>query len=109
MDDEQIARNDAIFRAANERIERAAAPFAGTDPVPFICECAEPRCRDVIRLTLAEYERVREHPTWFVVVPGHEAGPGSAAEIVEDSDGHQVVEKVGRAGVVAAELDPRGD
>lgn len=104
-----MARNDSIFRAANERIERAAVEFANSDPVPFICECAEPRCREVIRLTLEEYERVREHPTWFVVVPGHETGAESAAELVEASDGHHVVEKIGRAGTVAADLDPRGD
>jgi hypothetical protein len=107
VDDEQVARNDAIFREANERIERAANQFAGADPVPFICECAEPSCRDVIRLPLAEYERIREHATWFVVAPGHEASAGDAAEIVETKDGYHVVEKVGRAAEVAAELDPR--
>jgi hypothetical protein len=107
VDDVQVARNDAIFRDANERIERAAVKFAGTDPVPFICECAEPSCRDVILLPLAEYERVREHSTWFVVTPGHEASAGDSAEIVETKDGYHVVEKVGRAAEVAAELDPR--
>lgn len=107
MDDEQVARNDAIFREANERIERAALEFAGSDLVPFICECAEPRCRDVVRLPLAEYERIRGHSTWFLVTPGHEAIAGNSAEVVEDNDGYHVVEKVGRAAEVAAELDPR--
>jgi len=109
VDDEQVARNDAIFRDANERIERAAVKFADLDVVPFICECAEPTCRDVVRLPLAEYERVREHSTWFVVVPGHEASAGSSAEVVESNDDYHVVEKVGRAAEVAAELDPRGE
>lgn len=107
MDDEQVARNDAIFRDANERIQRAAVQFAGADPVPFICECAEPRCRDVLRLPLAEYERIREHSTWFVVTPGHEATAGDSVEVVEAGDGYHVVEKVGRAAEIAAELDPR--
>src|SRR3954454_13749400 len=101
VDAEQVARNDAIFREANERIERAAVKFAGPDLVPFICECAEPSCRDVISLPLAESERVGEHSSWLVVTPGNEASAGSCAEILEPKDCYHVVDRIGRAAEAA--------
>jgi len=103
---EQVARNDALFRDANERIHDAAIEY-DVDPVPFICECAEPTCHEVIALTLAEYDRVRATPTRFVIAPGHEGVAPHAVEVVERTQVYFVVEKVGRAAEVAAELDPR--
>ena len=64
MDAEQIARNDAIYRDANERIERAAVEYEVTGAVPFICECADPECRGVVLLTLREYEEIRASATF---------------------------------------------
>jgi len=109
VDAEQIARNDAIFRDANERIGEAARTVGREEQVPFICECADPSCRDIVRLTLREYEDVRSSPTRFVVVPEHEGDRDDASEVVARRSGYLVVEKVGRAGEVAAELDPRTD
>jgi hypothetical protein len=48
VDAEQVARNDAVFRAANERIRSAAAGLESADPLPFICERADPSCRELI-------------------------------------------------------------
>ena len=108
VDAKQVARNDAVFRAANERIERAGADLRAADPLPFICECAEPTCRELILLTRADYEGVRGHSTWFAVVQGHEGGSDGASRVVERRDGYVVVEKVGSAADVAEALDPRG-
>jgi hypothetical protein len=49
-------------RTANERIERAAAAIDAADAFPFLCECPDPECVQMIRLTLDQYARVREHP-----------------------------------------------
>jgi hypothetical protein len=40
-----------------------------------------------------------------VVVPGH---PFTEAQVVEEGDRFLVIEKVGEAGAIAADLDPRG-
>lgn len=107
MDADQVARNDAIYRDANERIKRAAEDYDVSGPLPFICECADPECRGVVLLTMAEYEEIRGHPTHFLNLPGHAEGADHYAVTVRKADGYIVVEKVGQAGEVAEGLDPR--
>ena len=107
MDADQVARNDAIYRDANERIKRAAEDYDVSGPLPFICECADPECRRVVLLTMAEYEEIRAYPTHFLNLPGHAEGALEHAEIVRKADDYIVVEKVGQAGEVVEELDPR--
>jgi hypothetical protein len=104
---ERAARNESAFREANERIERRLEDLSlehGSST--FLCECEDDACTEVLRLTLAEYERVREHPRRFAVAPGHERGP---VDVVERHERYVVVEKEGEAGEIAAELDPRRD
>jgi hypothetical protein len=98
---ERMAENEATYREANERIHTRARELAFEGPIPFICECADDRCRELLRLTFAEYEAVRAEPRRFFVVPGHEAAAGPTDRVLERHEGHVVVEKVGRAGAVA--------
>lgn len=105
---ERIAENDSTFRDANERISEHADEYGLTERVPFICECAETTCRDIVRITLAEYEEVRSHPTRFLTAPGHEGAELEAGRVVAVREDYVVVEKLGAAGEVARELDPRG-
>jgi hypothetical protein len=107
VDVEQVARNDAVFRAANERIERAGLEANAPEPLPFICECADLACRQLVALTQAEYEGVRRHSTRFLVAPGHEGAANGAARVVEQGSAYVVVELVGEAADVADALDPR--
>ena len=107
MDAQQIARNDAIFRDANERIEQAAKEYDRTERVPFICECAEPECRELLTLSLEEYEGVRAESTHFIVLPGHEQSVPDHVALVEERPGYHIVEKIGEAAEVATELDAR--
>jgi hypothetical protein len=53
----------------------------------------------------AEYERIRSAPTHFVVLPGHEIP--AVERVVERTGGYVVVKKLGHAGEVAQETDPR--
>jgi hypothetical protein len=109
MSAERLARNDSIFREANERIGEAASEFEMTAQVPFVCECADPECREIIRLSLDEYAAIRRDPRLFVNAVGHEETDNAWTEVVARLDGHVIVEKVGRAGAVAAQLADADD
>jgi len=104
--EERIARNDSTFRAANEKIAGYASDHEFADSVPFICECATESCLTIVDLSLAEYEEVRASPTRFFVAPGHQASEGTVS-MLADRERYVLVEKSGRAGEVAKELDPR--
>jgi len=71
---ERIARHDAIFREANDWIGDAAEHHQVDMRIPFICECADSSCREMIPLMLAEYAQIRIDPRHFLNVPGHDVG-----------------------------------
>jgi len=101
--------NQSVFRTANERFRQKAESyqFRPVDRVPFICECADENCREIVMLTLQDYEHIRAHPAWFLLVAGHEDEDVAQERIVDAEQGYAVVEKVGLAGEEAAHLDPR--
>lgn len=102
---ERAARNESVFRNANERIEQRLEDLSRLDGrSPFLCECEDPLCAEPVRLTAGEYETVRAHPPRFVVLRGHPAGD---AHVVASEETFDVVEKQGAEGATAAELDPR--
>jgi hypothetical protein len=105
-DADRAARNEALFRRVNERVEevnRAFESMFGT--ADFFCECGDIECMEKIRMTIAEYEELRSEPRRFGVKPGHE--DQTVERIVEERTGYIVVEKIGDAGERAEELDPR--
>lgn len=108
---ERVARNDATFRDANEQIQGVAATMDLEDEalLPVICECADVECSELLQLTRAEYEAVREHPERFVNARGHVRNGLGWAEVVKEYERYTVVEKVGDAAEVAVELDPRAE
>lgn len=99
---QRFARNEAVFREVNERIEELTRE---SEWLGLMCECGNPQCKEPLSLTVAEYERVRQEPTHFLVAPGHVI---PEIEIVVDStDRYDVVRKVAGEGVFARETDPR--
>jgi hypothetical protein len=102
---ERIGRNQALLREVNEAIERGHWPARADEPVRFRCECSELDCNETIELTIVQYERLRDHPRRFVVVPGHQVM--DAETVILSTDGYLVVEKQNEAGEVAEQLDPR--
>jgi hypothetical protein len=103
---ERAARNEALFRRVNERVEEVNKAFESIlEDADFFCECADIDCMEKIGMTLPEYEALRDVSTHFAVTPGHFLPEDE--HVVEERAGYIVVEKVGRAGERAAELDPR--
>ena len=106
----RLARNEALFREVNERIDEVdrrlseAAPDDG--PWEFVCECADENCVERIELHPDEYESVRGDASQFVIVPGHQVE--TIERVVSENDRFMVVEKdVGEAARIAVETDPR--
>jgi hypothetical protein len=103
---DRFARNEALFRAVNERVLEVNKEFETTDGLlNFICECGKVDCTEAVLLTLNEYEAVRAHPTHFVVVPGHEAA--FVESIVARDERFIVVEKHIGEHEIAEATDPR--
>lgn len=102
-DEEKRAREAALeqlrFRTANERLRRVVATyrFEPEDRAPFICECADPDCFEVVMVSVEEYDRVRANPSWFVLVAGHEGDEETQERVLEAEHGYVIVEKVGAA------------
>jgi hypothetical protein len=105
----KLAMNQSAFRASNEHLRRAADShrFRREDRVPFLCECADEHCREIVMLTIEDYEHVRAHPAWFLLVAGHEDEDATLERIIDAESGYAVVEKIGAAGTEAARLHPQ--
>lgn len=106
MDDRsaRLAKNETIFRAGNESIDKAAG--GRVEKAPYLCECGEKGCLARVELTPAEYEAVRAHPARFFVIPGHE--DLTAGEVVvEQYPRFTLVEKQGEERALVERADPR--
>ena len=90
--EERAAKNEALFRSVNEKIERLgqvdqqAVPFTA-----FVCECSDGTCSQQVQLTIPEYEEVRSESRWFAVVPGHVTE--EIEHVVHTTDRYVIVEK----------------
>ena len=103
QDKQRVAMNEAAFRKVNEGME------VGQDAsglLTFVCECGRLGCSQLIQLTRAEYEDVRDNPRRFAILAGHEIP--EAEEVVERHDRYLVVEKHGDPEAEVVEhTDPR--
>jgi hypothetical protein len=107
---ERVAANEAVFRDANEVIRSRAGTLEleAPDRVPFLCECADPGCTEVIRLTLEAYEEVRADSHTFAIVPGHEAAESeTVVDVGPHDDGVSVVAKKPAGHAITEKTDPR--
>lgn len=92
MSHEKRSENEAVFRAANERLKDRVSGVGPTRKVPFICECSDADCLEAVPLALPEYEEVRaQGKQRYFVLPGHNAG---GERVVEHRDGFVIVEKM---------------
>jgi len=108
---ERLAKNEALFREVNERIQEVDEHLQGpgmdeSSLWEFICECADETCFERVELLPKEYESVRDDSRQFVIVPGHEVG--GIEQVVSRKERFTIVEKTaGEPARIAVETDPR--
>ena len=100
-DEERMVYTEAAKRLRNEREVRWAAEGKISAP-RFRCECSRPDCDLLLTISDREWQEVRSRPNRFAVAPWHAARPFDAT--VEEYPNFSLIEKQGRAGVLAAEL-----
>jgi transcription initiation factor TFIID subunit TAF12 len=100
----QIARNEALFREVNERVQEVSEDRA-TLTTDFVCECGDTKCTDTIPLRDEEYEHVRADPLLFALVPGHEIP--DVEEVVAEHERFNIVRKHVAEGILATQTNPR--
>ena len=105
----KLAKNQALFREVNEHISEldAGEPVYGGShrTIGIVCECSKESCTALIDVQVDEYERVRESPARFLICRGHEFP--KIERVVDMAERYEVVEKIGEAAEIVAELDPR--
>jgi len=106
---ERVGRNEDLFRTVNERVRDVNEAFSVVlEQTDFVCECGMRECVETVRMTLAEYERVRSDPTLFAIVPGHDFP--EYERVVGGNERYAVVRKhEGGPADLARELDDRSD
>ena len=105
--EERVANNEAIFRAANERMAGWEERHAASATEIYYCECADIECRDRVELGKADYERIRSNSRHFVIVPGHEVP--DIETVIEENDGWSIIEKPDEVADIVEGTDPRRD
>jgi hypothetical protein len=89
---ERLAENEDAFRHLTEEL--------GVMGV-FVCECADPGCREHVQLRRERYREIRSSPYRFFVRPGHEVP--DVEEVIERCDAYFVIEKPAEVGHI---VDP---
>lgn len=110
--EERIAKNETTFRDANEDLRRTwdEHRLERSEEALFVCECGNPRCTRVMRLTLVEYEAVRADPNTFAVLPGHDDPRTEQlvdGDLVDRTERFSVVRKRGEYRTDTERTDPR--
>ena len=75
--------------------------------VPFLCECPQMACTQVVLLTLGEYEQVRSGSRQGLAALGHE--DPEVENVIDRNDRFVMTEKFGRAGEIHEARDVRND
>ena len=89
----RIGENEALYRSVNDKIESLNQTFGVVaESMAVVCECGVLECSEQIELDIPTYERVREDPTHFVVLPGHELP--DVETVIERHDSFNIVRKV---------------
>lgn len=90
--DTRREQNQTRFREANEGFHDAVADHVlASQPVPFVCECADDDCLGTVRVLLREWEAVASKRNHFLMEAGHERSEGE--EVVGSVGEYQVARK----------------
>jgi hypothetical protein len=101
----RAAENEATFREVNETLQEKATELElSGGRTPYLCECDDERCTQVVLLTGEEYEQVRANARAFVLVVGHESPDD---RLVRQSPEYVVIEKTGEKAELVEQRYPR--
>ena len=101
---ERAAENESTFRGVNEKLEKRADELALSGRTPYLCECDDERCTQVVLLTGEEYEQVRAGPRTFLLVADHQSPDD---RVVRTEADYVVIEKTGEKGALVEQRYPR--
>jgi uncharacterized protein YifE (UPF0438 family) len=87
--EDRIVKNEALFREVNERIEEMKS--GERQSFEIVCECGDRECHQTFEVSFNDYTRVRNQPTHFFVLPGHEVQ--DVETVIERTTDFDVVEK----------------
>jgi 5-bromo-4-chloroindolyl phosphate hydrolysis protein len=103
----RAARNQALFRAVNEKLRELNDAFSDvSETYAIACECADVSCVGTLQIATREYVDVREHPSRFFVLKDH-VFP-EVERVVAQNDGYVVVEKNEDVSEITEATAPRG-
>ena len=105
QDATRIGENESRLRKVNEGIDAGRGLSDVDERLPFVCECGQLGCSEVLEMKVGDYEWVRRSGRRFVVMPGHVHE--QVERVVEDAGAYVVVEKHGVAAKAAEADDPR--
>ena len=103
--EDRVAKNEALFRAVNDRIRELGEKARPLDEVDFLCECGNGDCLQAISIRPDQYELVRSKPVQFIVARGHEKP--EVERVIAEEDGFLVIEKLPGEQEIARSTDPR--
>lgn len=101
---QRLALNEATFRIANERMREWEERHVEQATELYMCECADPQCREHVPLDADAYEAVRTDSRHFFCLPGHEITDIEA--VIERYPGYVVVEKAPEVAGLVTGTDP---
>ena len=104
---ERLVNNEALFRAANERMADWEEQHAEEAHELYYCECADRECRDKVELSWQEYEAVRSRSDRFFVRPGHEIP--EVESVIDQFEGYLVIQKNPEVADIAKATDRRAE
>jgi hypothetical protein len=71
----------ARVRTANVAIAQVARDAEFAESVPFVCECGDPTCQGLARLSADAFDLIASRPAWRLVGDAH----GHRAAVVDDA------------------------
>lgn len=85
-------QNEERFAAANAQLrEKALSLEINRGRFPFLCECSDVGCTQVIQVSLDAYEAARAQPGAFLLLAGHD--DSRVERVIARTDGYVLVEK----------------
>ena len=102
----KVASNEALGRKINEcRAERGDNKPG--EKISIVCECGDGDCETLLEMDWAQYQEIRQNPSRFALVSGHELLEGE--RIVRREGNWLITEKIGVGKGAAKAMDPRSE